>query len=236
MRTRIAIVTTLLCALTATATASSTVFTSVTPGVEFAVNDIVNGVDAFQVSPSSLTTANAYAKNDGSSFQLSAESGSFDAGLVLYFQGGLKLGDLQSVSVQSNNPSWLNVNLWLDTGGNGQFFAFSGTTMTSLDGDSYASTPGASVGATSLFTMVSGNGAGGTDTLAQLQAGKVAGIGANTAMALWIGGSSGTAGGSATITSITVQTYGAAPEPASLSLLTAGILAIGVAAIRKRRG
>ena len=75
--------------------------------------------------------------------------------------------------------------------------------MTGLNSDSYGSHSGASLDASSSIYMMSGNGAGQTYTLAQLQAGVVPGINGNTPAALWIGI---TNNGSADISSVAVWT------------------------------
>jgi hypothetical protein len=154
----------------------------------------VNESNAFYVRGSQIVPAvsppglEATATITGSYFALSANSAGYsDSGIVLYFNGGLKLGDLKSVSVVSTG-SPVSINLWLDTGGDGSFFAFDANgMMTGLNGDSYGGHGGASLDATSSIQMFGGNGAGHTYTLAQLQSGTVPGIDRNTRAALWIG-------------------------------------------------
>lgn len=156
-----------------------------------------------------------------------------DAGLLLFLDGGLTLGQLQGVSVDSTG-SPLAVNLWLDTGGDGSFFAFGGVSgyeFTGLNGDSYAGCGSPAIDATSSCYMLGGNGAGSTNSLADLRAGTVAGIDANTQVALWIGITN--PGGqtlSADITSITVN---ATPEPVSFMLFGTGLA--GLCFVARRR-
>ena len=191
--------------------------------VYFAVNDT-----GYYVSPTGLTTTNAQSTISGSNFHIEAYSPAGDAGIVLYFNGGLTLGSLQSVLVNTVGQTPLNLNLWLDTGGDGQFFSFRGTQLTGLNGDSYggAGPQTAAYDSTSSFYMLGGNGAGDTFTLAQLQGGAVSGIGANTPTALWIGANAPI---SADISSVQVSTV---PIPAAVWLLGSGL--VGLIGIRRR--
>lgn len=151
-----------------------------------------------------------------------------DAGVVLYFNGGLKLGDLQSVSVTSTGTVAPSVNLWLDSGGDNAFFSWTARAPSYLgpNGDSYCGHDG-NVDLTSSFYMLGGNGAGTTHTLAELQSGAVGGIGANTPVALWIGI---TDCNMVKISSIKVSTV---PEPGTLVALMSGM--VGFFAVRRRR-
>lgn len=160
-----------------------------------------------------------------------------DAGIVLFFDGSLTLGQLQSVTIKDAGGSNVvpTVNLWLDTSNNGSFFQFSGTELTELGGDAYygAVTPG-NVGLGSAFTPLGGPVCGGY-TLSQLQGGACAGIGANTAVALWIGITNGGSSNPniANIAEVDVQT--AAPVPdggATLTLL--GCALVGLGALRRK--
>jgi hypothetical protein len=142
----------------------------------------------FLVSASPINTADAVSKIAGDAFHVAATGGSYsDAAIVLYFDGSLTLGELQRVKALSTG-STLSCNLWLDTSGNGQFFAFNGDVLTGLGGDSYAGTTmSGPMTDSSSFYMLGGNGAGGTYTLHQLKNGAVAGISGSTKVALWIG-------------------------------------------------
>jgi hypothetical protein len=168
-------------------------FTTSSCNVDFAVND----GGSFYVRSSQIPGGagsppgvDASAAISGSSFHLTAtaiQPAYSDSGIILYFNGGLKLGDLQSVSVISTG-SPVTINLWFDTSGDGKFFAFDGNgIMTGLNGDSYGSSGAASLDANTSVEMFAGGGAGHTYTLAQLQAGAVSGITSNTDVALWIG-------------------------------------------------
>jgi len=181
-------------------TGGGTTFNPSSSGVNYAIND-----SGFFVSPNGFSTANAQSLISGSNFHIQAASPAGDVGIVLYFNGGLTLGSLQSVAINTVGSTPLNLNLWLDTGGDGMFFAFNGTQLTSLNGDSYAGggPQTAIYNFASSFYMLGGNGAGGTYTLAQLQGGMVPGIGANTLTALWIGANAPI---TADISSITVNT------------------------------
>jgi hypothetical protein len=159
-------------------------------GVWYAVNDSGSfWTRAAQMPASSSSPGlNATSSIAAGLFHLTASGSAYsDSGIVLYFDGTLHLGDLQSVSITSTG-SPLAMNLWLDSGGDGQFFSFdSNGVMTSLNGDSYGGHSGNTHDTTSPFYMLGGNGAGNTYTLSQLQGGAVAGISAATPVALWIG-------------------------------------------------
>jgi hypothetical protein len=149
-----------------------------------------------------------------------------DAGIVLYFDGSLKLGQLQSVTIKAlSGETTRRVNLWLDKSGNGQFFAFNGDEYTGLGGDaSLVSWLAGDINVNSLFYGYHGV-PNNYYTLAQLQAGVVPGIDGNTPLSLWIG--IGGANGVAHVTEVDVQT----PEPSALSLLALG----GLGLVRRRR-
>ncbi|HET9698478.1 MAG TPA: PEP-CTERM sorting domain-containing protein [Terriglobales bacterium] len=159
-----------------------------------------------------------------------------DAGLVFFFDGGLKLGDIQSISVNSTGDP-LAVNLWLDTGNNGSFFAFTPSgVFTGLNGDSYYGCGAPTITAGTSCSFLGGIGSG-NPTLAALQSGAISGIDGNTNVALWVGVTHMDAGASqlADINSITVTTNSpsAVPEPASLALIGTGLAGFA-ARLRKR--
>jgi hypothetical protein len=226
-------------------------FDTSSSSVRFAVNDGGFWVKAAQIPGSgSSPGVNATSAIVGSVFHVTASGSSYsDAGIVLYFDGTLRLGDLQSVSITSTG-SPVSMNLWLDSGGDGSFFAFDSTgLLTGLNGDSYCGHDGNTHDVSSPFYMLGGNGAGGTYTLSQLQAGAVSGIGATTPVALWIGiTNSGGATLSADIGTVTVSTASDPTVPAvpampwHLSGLVAvllgllGIRQLSVNPARSRRG
>jgi hypothetical protein len=190
--------------------------------------------------PSSTSSpgVNATSAAVGSAFHVTASGSSYsDSGIVLFFDGSLKLGDLQGVSITSTG-SPVSMNLWLDSGGDGKFFAFDSTgLLTGLNGDSYGGHDGTTHDVSSPFYMLGGNGAGSTYTLSQLQTGAVAGIGASTPVALWIGITNG--GGStlsADIGSVTVSTASAPSVPAMPWFASglAGVL-MGLVGVARRR-
>ena len=162
--------------------------------------------------------------------QAGTNAGSYaDAGIVLYFDGSLTLGQLDSVTISTaaSDPgnTTPSVNLWLDSNPDNQFFAFSGERFTGLEGDSYsgATVPGNIDGSTGFY-MLGGNGSGGTYTLADLQSGMVSGIGANTKVALWIGITNGSPYNYANITQVDVATV---PAPGAILLAGLGTGLVG---------
>ncbi|MGA7178783.1 MAG: DUF2341 domain-containing protein [Thiobacillaceae bacterium] len=122
----------------------------------------------------------------------SSAGGSSSSGVIIGFDGSLKLADLEGGSFASTGNA-LAMNIYLDTGNDGQFFSFSGAQFTGLNGDSYGTVTlganGGSFNGNTVFTKSGGIAAlPSTFTLAQLMAGAVPGIDANTHVALWIGG------------------------------------------------
>ena len=106
-----------------------------------------SGLDLFGVhsyADSDPAGTNAWAVEAG------ADTNSYaDAGIVIGLDGSLTLGQLQDVIVNLlPNPSQgiapqttPSINLWLDSGNDGQFFSFTGGQFTGLNGDSYFDAP-----------------------------------------------------------------------------------------------
>lgn len=199
------------------AKADLVVFTPASPGVDFAVSD-----GGYYISGSGIAMTDASAIVSGPNFLLSATGAGYsDAGIVLFFNGGLALGQLGSVTVVTDNPGAIAVNLWLDSGGDGQFFAFTGGVLQGLNGDSYGSFGNTtSVSGTTGYDYFAGPDTGAT--LAALQAEYP-----NTAAALWIGI---TNTNTADISSVTVDVT---PEPASWPL-TGAVLSVLAAVVARR--
>jgi hypothetical protein len=208
--------------------ADTIVFTPVSSGVHYSVNN----PSGFFVSSSPITGAVASADVAGSNFRLSATDPSYsDAGIVLFLNGGLTLGELQSVIVATTDPSAISINVWMDTGGDGQFFVFdSNGLLISLNGDTYTSTSTTSLDAASSLYVQGGNGAGGTYSLQQLEDGVVSGINGSTPTAIWVGI---TNIHTADISSIDVN-LNTTPEPGSVLLIGGGLICISMAFRRKR--
>lgn len=208
--------------------ASTFLFTTASSGVSYSVSN-PNG---FFVSGAPISSPLASAGQSGAVFTLSATApgtGYSDAGIVWFFNGGLTLGQLQNVSVTTDNPSALDINLWVDTSGDGQFFAFDGTGMlTGLNGDSYGSFGNTtSLSASSKPAFFIGPASANSATLADLQTAYP-----DAPVAIWAGITN--AGISADISSITVDST-AAPEPASMFLFGGGLIGIAMV-FRCRRG
>jgi len=208
--------------------AMADILTPASPGINYAVNTD----QGFFTNSTGYNAGPVQSYNAGSYFYLAAATGSTysDAGIVAYFDGSLKLGELSNVSVVSmGNP--VSLNLWLDTGGDGSFFLYdSSGKLTSLNGDSYGGASLADINDTTVFFMFAGDGAGNSYTLAALKAGDVAGINANTPVALWIGL---TNPNSANIYSISIFAVDSAPLPPTILLLGSGLM--GLAGWRKAR-
>jgi hypothetical protein len=219
MRTGFALFAMSLVPFAGLSSATTFLFTTASPGVNYAVNNPTG----FFVSSAPISSPLASADQSGTSFTLSATApttGYSDAGIVLYFNGGLTLGQLQDVAVVTDNPSAMNINLWVDTGGDGQFFAFDGTGMlTGLNGDSYGSFgQTTSLSASSVPAFFTAPASAHSTSLADLQNSYP-----NAPVAIWAGITN--AGISADISSITVD---ATPEPASFLLIGAGLISITI--------
>jgi hypothetical protein len=229
MKTKFALILALLLFCAGLSSASPLVYVPTSSGVSYSVN---SGGFFVSNAPIAGTVASAGANISslwGNTFQLSANGPSYsDAGIVLFFDGSLTLGQLQSVTVATTNPGAMNINLWLDTDGNGQFFAFIGPLFHDLNGDSYGSFGNTtSLGGASPRSQFFYGPAGANSpyvTLAELQT-----TYPNAAVAIWAGITN--AGGSAYISSITVNTV---PEPGSTFLIAGGLIGIGLAFRRKK--
>lgn len=227
MRTLAFFLLTLLCVFPATVMADvTTTVTTSSPGVQFAVNDLSG---KFWTTSSGLTKPNASSTIVGSDFHLYADGTAYtDAGIVLYFDGSLKLGDLESVSVNSDNPGAMNINLWIDTGGDGKFFSYDSNGLwLGLNSDSYGSYEGASVlNPASTPSFYIGPAAAHDSTVADLKAAYP-----NAPVAIWAGI---TNTHSADISSIDVKTSGVTPVPeiGSVALLAIMLAIMGLIRFR----
>jgi len=105
-----------------------------------------------------------------------------------------KLGDITSIPITGSGSYSVNIyfdmNTANDIGGNGPFFSWSGNTFTGLGGDAYGLgtvqiTNSGTINTGSSFSLMPP--LSGTYTIAQLQAGAVAGINSNTIVGFWFG-------------------------------------------------
>ncbi|MGA1984568.1 MAG: PEP-CTERM sorting domain-containing protein [Acidobacteriaceae bacterium] len=186
----------------------------------------------------------AWVGTEGGDFNLFVGNGSYSsAGIVLYPNGGMTLGQLQSVSVDalSTYPA-VSIALLLDPVA--VFFGWEGDDIPyqllspALGYCSF----GATVSLNSSCSFVPsplGAADGQSYTLAQLIAGDDSGVDASTQVALWIGPRAEDPDESAFITDVDVtladtdQDPATTPEPSSLILLGTGCLSL-VGVIRKR--
>lgn len=158
----------------------------------------------------------------------------WNAGILLFFDNPIRLGDLQSVSIDSTAP--MTVNVWLDTGRDGTFFSLDANgRRTSLNGDGYMrSNPLYSLNGSTWFNPILGIGAEGSYTLSQLQSGSLWGINGDTLAALWIGSNSNVTDEQIRSVSVTLANPSAVPEPSSLILLGSGVLGLALLKIRRK--
>jgi hypothetical protein len=183
----------------------------------------VTNSSGFYCAGSPLTEGTSSASLVGGNVNLvSGASTSDEAGIALWVDGSLTIGQLSSITIHGTTP--YAVNLWLDTGNDGQFFGFTGSMLTSVNGDTYANW-GNSDGSGNLSitgSSVMGYDLGGAPfiptgtTLAQLAAGDVSGIPSTTKVAIWVGNGDLANGETTSITSIVVN-GGATVVPVSNS-------------------
>ncbi len=215
-----------------------------TPGNAL-VNAAINDATGFYVQPASTPLYGSFAQagyypanpfyGNPAQWTISAGgptySGYSDAGIVIGFDGSLKLKDVGSITVDSTG-SPLSVNLWLDTGGDDKFFTFNGNKLTGLNGDSYGGTTlGSGITLNSVFSPfeTSGRVAG---TLADLQSKY-----GDESVAIWIGLTNGvSAANYANISEVYVGTTSAeasVPEPATIVVWSI-LGGLGIAAARRK--
>lgn len=104
-----------------------------------------------------------------------------------------KLGDIASIPIVGIGTYAINIYIDMNTandiGGNGPFFSWSGDTFNGLDGDEYGLGPqitgSGAITPVDSFSLVAHGYS--TYTIAQLQAGAVAGIDGNTIVGFWFG-------------------------------------------------
>jgi hypothetical protein len=153
-----------------------------------------------------------------------------EAGVVLFFNGGLTAGELLSVGVErytTADGSWwsgydapLSLSLWVDTGGDGQFFSFAvgaygQRTFNGYNGDTIANLGTIAYQPNATFTM------------------PPLPFASNTPAALWIGVTN-EAPGQAGLKTVTVTTGPAAVPDGGATLLLLGMAFTGLGVIRRR--
>jgi|WetSurMetagenome_2_1015567.scaffolds.fasta_scaffold196808_1 hypothetical protein len=222
----------------AAATSSAGTITIAPADVYYKVNE--SGVNSYSSAP---FTGEYASSTLGHSFHLFAGGHGTtytDAGIILFFGGGLRLGDLESLTVNSSYP--LSIALWLDTSGDGSFIGAAGgsipTTYSGSDsmmGNAYNFNGTLNSSSSLNMYYYPGKKSSASFTLAQLQQGGIPGfnlIGPDTRVAIWIGIDNYGGDHSAIINSIEVTTV---PEPGLLIMLGIGFGAAGLVSWRWKR-
>jgi hypothetical protein len=150
----------------------------------------------------------------GGSIKLQISGAPSTATTGFYLPIGI-LDDLKTIEITASGSSPIIIQIWLDTGGDGDFFAWSSNVYSSLNNDAYITALNPVSGTITKATFFSVNAApdssmGHVYTLAQLQAGIASSMTPSTPIAVWVGITNTTATGftpnvSATITSLSVN-------------------------------
>ncbi len=166
----------------------------------FTSNDGINFSRSTTSTGSGLTTQTE--NSDGSvTVSVNSATSYADSGFVLY-EG--TLGNLPDFTVNGTGDQY-SLNIWLDTGSNNDFFAWTSNVFTGLDGDTYALGPASSsgvdaiTGSTQFYLMSDSQ----NHTLSALRSGSVSGISSSTKVAVWVGVNTTSGSISSTINSIT---------------------------------
>lgn len=161
----------------------------------------------FHVSAKPVTSQDGTTSSTIANGDISLKAGPNDeAHIDLYTDGSMTLSQLNSLSISGSGPYY--VNLWFDTGNDGQFFAFDSTgKLTSTNGDVYGEW---GLGATNTISLSNSdtwikNGSATVYTITGLQNGNYPGINGNTKVAICIGNGDNPDGESTVINSITVN-------------------------------
>jgi Concanavalin A-like lectin/glucanases superfamily len=162
-----------------------------------------NDGTSFSRSASPITSgvATQTANTDGSvTVSINNVTSYADSGFDLY-EG--TLGNLPDFTVSGTGDQY-GLNVWLDTGGDNDFFAWNSGVETGLNGDTYALGPASSSGTdaitgSSQFYLLSD---GQNHTLSDLRNGNVSGISSSTKVAVWVGVNTSSGSKSATINTI----------------------------------
>lgn len=153
-------------------------------------------------TPFSSGIATQTDNTDGSvTTSINSTSSYADSGIVLY-EG--TLANLPNFTVKGTGDPY-SLNIWIDSGGDGDFFAWDGNgNLTGLNGDTYALGPSSSsgtdaiTGSTQFYLMSDST----NHTFSDLKAGNVSGINPSDKVAVWIGVNTTSGSTSSTIDSV----------------------------------
>jgi hypothetical protein len=207
---------------------------------ELGVNAYSGDKDTFPNTPANKLAVSTIS---GNAFYLKTTAGDYqDAGILLYFSGGLTLRQLQNLTVTSTGAP-LDIALWLDTGNDGTFLeAKDGKIPEGPENHDRDSRVGKqsfgntlNSGSTLDMREYDGNSASGSINFGDLQNGLLSAfpkIGPDTLVAIWIGINN--EDGCKTEAWITKIEFNNVPEPSLTLLLGIGLGAAGLLSWRKK--
>lgn len=149
----------------------------------YTANDGTNFMRSTKPFTSGVATQNH--RGDTITVGITNTSGYADSGVVVY---NGTLANLPDFTLNGTGAEY-GLNLWFDVNNDGEYFAWSGNTLTDLGDDIYGLGPSSvggvlTVNDASTFFLTPG---GGTYTLTQLKAGDATGISSDTHVAIWVG-------------------------------------------------